>query len=130
LESLGNFQGAPAYFQVFAQQQQEAMQQIQASQVQLQAAMLQVTTRIDQLEQRVMNEPIKRQNFMATAPESPIYPLYNVGGLLPEDFPNARRDLFDLDQNRVISLLEFYGLQVPHTLNAKRASLRSHLGLR
>lgn len=45
------------------------------------------------IRQDIVNGPIKRQNFNATAIESPIYPL-EVNGQVPVPFPQSRNDLF------------------------------------
>ena len=110
---------APVWFQVaIAELQQQIQQQIAA----VQASLLEIR-------QDIVNQPIKRQNFNAMAPESPIYPL-EVNGNVPAQFPAQKRNLEELNAAGLNPLLEFYHLDVDGTLPAKRRRLAAFIGLR
>ena len=81
------------------------------------------------IRQDIINGPIKRQNFNATANESPIYPL-EVNGHVPALFPQNRNDLFTLPAAAINPILAFYTLADEGHVHAKRRRLASFIGIR
>ena len=105
-----------------------------------QAAMLNINQQFDAMQdamqasiatirQDIINAPIKRQNFDATANESPIYPL-EVNGHVPVPFPQNRNDLFTLPAAAINPILAFYTLVDEGHVHVKRRRLASFIGIR
>ena len=94
-----------------------------------QAAMQQIQQSFAELRQDVVNGPIRRDNFNAGVPESPIYPL-EVNGQVPDPFPENRRGLFALINGEINPILNFYNLDNAGTLIQKRRRLARFIGLR
>eukprot|EP01036_Dinobryon_divergens_P023405 gene23405-31747_t len=81
------------------------------------------------IRQDIINGPIKRQNFNATANKSPIYPL-EVNGHVPASFPHNRKDLFTLPAATINPILVFYTLADEGNVQVKRRRLASFIGIR
>ena len=101
-----------------------------------QAAMVNINQQFDAIQaslavirQDIINGPIKRQNFNATANESPIYPL-EVNGHVPVPFPQNRNDLFTLPAAAINPILAFYTLVDEGHVHVKRRRLASFIGIR
>ncbi len=76
-----------------------------------------------------LNETARFANQGAMNAESPVHPIRNENGAIPDDFPATRGRLMSMTGRELVSSLNFYGLETGGRVSAQRNRLMVFLGV-